>query len=521
MAVILKLGTRRSMLAMAQSRLVANAIMQANPGTEVTMVGIDTRGDQTLDTPLSQMEGQDFFVAELDNKLIAGEVDLTVHSMKDLSLDRPAEITLAAVPPRANPRDVVLFAPNILARLRSDLPIRIGTSSPRRIENAPPFLAQALPAVGGQPVFSTREIRGNVNTRVGYLHAEDDDPQRIDAVVLAFAGLSRLWQDEDGREALRPLLHKLRWMVLPLAECPSAPAQGALAIECRSADSATRELLEGLHCPAAAAAVEHERSILADWGGGCHQALGVTMETRAGLGELVYLRGRKPGSSITSEVRWQNQQTSLPGPYWDGTDWRRNCFTTRYLANLGEPVWLEQDGATLIAHSRALPNQWRERCATGNQRIWTSGVRSWLRLAAQGIWVEGCAEESGFEALLPTLQDPLLNLPPDEDWRVLTHRDGVGGWPGKRVTATYEAEATATIDENHPATKALQQARSIFWTSGSQYELFAEWVPDGALHACRHGKTYNSLRTLLQNKNNKGLTAYPSAAHWRTLSNSS
>src|SRR5438045_3441152 len=107
MSQLLRLGTRRSMLAWAQSSWVAREIERLNPAMHVELVGIDTRGDKILDVPLQSVQGKEFFVAELDDALRGGRVDLTVHSMKDLSLDRPRELVLAAVPRRENPRDVV------------------------------------------------------------------------------------------------------------------------------------------------------------------------------------------------------------------------------------------------------------------------------------------------------------------------------------------------------------------------------------------------------------------------------
>ncbi|CAK9249825.1 unnamed protein product [Sphagnum jensenii] len=117
-----------------------------------------------------------------------------------------------------------------MEKLRSGQKIRIGTSSPRRLENIPSFLKEALPF--GKAEVEFVEIRGNVNTRLSRVHEPEKSSKHLDAVILAFAGLIRLWQDEKGRAELTKLLAGVRWMVLPLRECPAAPAQGALAIEC-------------------------------------------------------------------------------------------------------------------------------------------------------------------------------------------------------------------------------------------------------------------------------------------------
>jgi len=510
----LKLGTRRSLLAIAQSRGIARRIEQANPGIKVELVGIETQGDRILDVPLSKIEGKEFFVAELDTALAAAEVDLTVHSMKDLSLDRPAEFVLAAIPQRENPRDVILFATDIVDRLKNGDPIRIGTSSPRRIENLPPFLEKALPNFGQKPQLSTKEIRGNVNTRISFLSLPDDDPKKVDAVALAFAGLNRLWADAAGRQELKALLIGLRWMIMPLRECPTAPAQGALAIECRAADTETRAYLGKLHCPASAQDVAQEREILNDWGGGCHQRFGATALHLGKLESLLFIRGRKPDNTYVEEIRWQHSDLKVATPGWDGTAWRKEAFTNSYSDNLPVPTWLQTPGATFVAHSRALPAHWADKLANSPQRIWTSGTGSWYRLAAQGVWVEGCAEQFGFDALLPTLEQGLLQLPGINNWNVLTHNAGLDTWPCDNVTITYTVEAATDLGLDHPAIIALQEARSAFWSSGSQFETFKDWIPDGCQHACRYGKTYHSLLE----KGLKNLTAYPNAEEWRKQS---
>jgi hydroxymethylbilane synthase len=168
----LRLGTRRSALAWVQSSQVAAALRAAHPGLEVQLVGIDTRGDQVLDRPLSAIEGKEFFTAEIDTALRERRVDFTVHSLKDLSLERPADFVLAAVPTRANPRDIAVFAPDVPARLAAGAGVRIGTSSPRRAELLPGFFRQALPH-GARNSIELVSLRGNVDTRLrhGRTHA--------------------------------------------------------------------------------------------------------------------------------------------------------------------------------------------------------------------------------------------------------------------------------------------------------------------------------------------------------------
>src|SRR5580700_6067310 len=127
----LKLGTRRSALARAQSEAVAHRLEQLHPQLKVELIGIETRGDRILDRPLRDVEGKEFFTAEIDAALLRREIDFTVHSYKDLSLDRSSRLLLAAVPRREQPRDIVLLRQDVAEHLAAGRELVIGSSSPR------------------------------------------------------------------------------------------------------------------------------------------------------------------------------------------------------------------------------------------------------------------------------------------------------------------------------------------------------------------------------------------------------
>ena len=145
----LKLGTRRSALARAQSAAVARQLERLHPGLTVELVGIETRGDRILDAPLSTVEGKEFFTDELDAALLAGQVDFTVHSYKDLSLERSSRLLLAAVPRRELPHDIAVFAADVPGRLAAGQELLIGSSSPRRAS----FVAHAQSPRSTRPVL--------------------------------------------------------------------------------------------------------------------------------------------------------------------------------------------------------------------------------------------------------------------------------------------------------------------------------------------------------------------------------
>src|SRR5262245_11672105 len=399
MAKALRLGTRRSTLAWAQSLWVAQQLQDAARGRSIELVPIETRGDRITDVPLRELEGKEFFTAEIDQALLTGAVDLTVHSLKDLSLERPAGIALAAIPRRENPRDVILLHRDASARLARGGHLRIGTSAPRRVENVPRFLERALP---GKPRgrIECIEIRGNVDTRLGRLHEADDHPRKLDGVVLAFAGLVRLWRDvraDGGRDKLARLLRDVRWMVLPITDCPSAPGQGALAVECRTDDEAVRALLASLSDADTARQVGEERRVLAEFGGGCHQQFGATCVEHPSCGLLLYVKGRGADGQSLDRVEWLAMPPAPGGSVnpWDGFTPRESHEVP--AAAISAEVQSTLRGRTspvFVAHSRALPAG--VEADLEGRRVWTSGTASWWRLAERGVWVEGCAEGLGY-----------------------------------------------------------------------------------------------------------------------------
>lgn len=256
----LRLGTRGSKLALAQSREVAAMVGEAL-GRPVELVEIVTSGDRST-APVVNL-GVGVFVSALRDALTAGKIDLAVHSYKDLPTAPAPGLVIAAVPEREDPRDVLVTRDGgKLAELPTGA--RVGTGAPRRI-------AQLL-ALGYGLVCEP--IRGNIDTRLRRVLGADAD---LDAVVLARAGLRRIDRLDAVSEALDPM------QMLP------APAQGALAVECRQADSALAADLAALDHVPSRAAVTAERALLATLEAGCSAPVGGLAETTED-GEL-YLRG--------------------------------------------------------------------------------------------------------------------------------------------------------------------------------------------------------------------------------------
>ncbi|MER5849722.1 hydroxymethylbilane synthase [Streptomyces sp. NPDC002012] len=244
----LRLGTRRSKLAMAQSGLVADAVSEVT-GRAVELVEITTYGDTSREH-LAQIGGTGVFVAALRDALLRGEVDFAVHSLKDLPTAQPEGLVLAAVPVREDPRDV-LVARDGLTFEQLPSGARIGTGSPRRMAQLNSY------ARNHGLDIETVPIRGNVDTRIGFVRSGE-----LDAVVLAAAGLSRLGRIGEVTDFLSVDT------VLP------APGQGALAIECAATSADLAAALAELDDPYTRAAVTAERALLAALEAGCSAPVG-------------------------------------------------------------------------------------------------------------------------------------------------------------------------------------------------------------------------------------------------------
>lgn len=237
----LRIGTRGSPMALAQTGMVRDRIVAANPGLETEIVVITTVADKVLDRPLSEIGGKGLFTKELEQALFADQIDVAVHSMKDVETWLPEGLVIACILERDDPRDAFL-SPH--AAGFADLPegARIGTSSLRRG-------AQVLMR---RPDLKIVPLRGNANTRMRKLESGE-----CDATLLALAGLQRLGLEGMARS------------VLSVDEMLPAVAQGALGIECREADADVRALLAPVACARTTIAIAAERALLAELDGSC------------------------------------------------------------------------------------------------------------------------------------------------------------------------------------------------------------------------------------------------------------
>ncbi|MBN8803327.1 MAG: hydroxymethylbilane synthase [Lysobacteraceae bacterium SCN 69-123] len=273
---MLRIATRKSPLALWQSEHVAARLRQAHPGLSVELVPMSTRGDEVLDRSLAAIGGKGLFLKELELAMLRGEADCAVHSLKDVPMELDAPFALPAILERADPADA--FVSNRHATLDA-LPhgAVVGTSSLRRQAQL-----RAL-----RPDLQARDLRGNVNTRLAKLDAGD-----YDAIILACAGLERL---ELGAR-IRDRLRAPQWL--------PAPAQAAVAVECRADAADVIALLAVLDHAGTRACVEAERAMNRALDGSCHVPVAGLAQWR---GEDLWLQGLVGGVADGRAVRAQAQ----------------------------------------------------------------------------------------------------------------------------------------------------------------------------------------------------------------------
>ena len=472
----LVLAARLSELARIQAYQVGKALKRADPSLTIDYSFRESLGDRNQNEPLWQMPEKGVFTQDFREGLLAGTFDLVVHSWKDLAIENQAETEVVATLPRADARDLFLVRADRWPEIERNGEMSIMTSSPRRSYNLDSFLRDVLPVKIRQLRFVP--VRGTVPTRVRKLW---ETP--ADGLVVAKAAIDRLLETNElefaaTRKQLRIALKQCRWVVLPLRANPTAPGQGALAIEIAKWRDDLRGLLASINCDATLATVNTEREILRSYGGGCHQKIGANVLQRS-FGELTFLRGLTDSGQQLDSVGLKSAEVRPPKiaerNLWPHKS-EDNDWFLREVTPVGMP---EKTGALWVSRADALPESWR---LQPEQIVWTSGLRTWQRLARRGVWVNGCAESLGEQESpnIETLTGDRLN------WIKLTHANGHEGT--MKSLATYRLVPKRENLE-------LQDKSYFFWSSGSSFEYAISRTPGlrDKTHFCGPGNTQQIL----------------------------
>ncbi len=490
MSRLLRLGSRRSALARVQARQVGAELQRIDPAVRIEYRFIEASGDRSSEPDAGLITARGGFSDDLGVMLEQGDIDLAVHSWKDLPYRDRDRTVVTATLPRADARDVLLVRRDSLASVATR-GLRILSSSARRRHHLEEFLDWALPVKPAHISFSP--MRGDIETRLRKLLRGDGD-----ALVIAKAALDRLIEtpaleitetaaDSENlllktQSIVRQAMADCRAMVLPLLYCPAAPAQGALAVEV-PVRTPHADLWRELNHADTFDLVDTERSIARRYGD--DEPLGLT-RLRFDFGDVEFIRGSWPDEPA-QRARLYRFGTALPRPRDPGAVWcgepPESPVRTR-LATVSTTTRFGADTGLLIARAEALPI---DSAVDERTVVWTAGLTTWRKLAARGVWVTGSDEslgETGASAVRAW-------YPTTSRWLKLSHDNGF---------LTERAQLLPTYRSLRRQAVADVSAHShFFWHSGTQLREYLHAFPSliGAWHGCGPGNTYRIARDLL------------------------
>ena len=485
----IKLIGRSSRLSLLQIDIVKQKIQSVFPNMKVEVIVRGSKGDALPDIPLHTVEGSDFFTQDIFDALTIGEADIAVHSLKDMSSEHFFGENKFAVVDRDDTRDVAIFNVDIERKIKNGETIIIGTCSPRREEMTTMFLKKALPQLNREIKIETKDIRGNVETRLRKLNNSE-----YDATILATAGINRLLRSEKDADLIKELLADKKLMLLPLVECVPAPCQGAVVAEAHFSNAKAIEVLKKINNVRLLVDCYAEKKEALKYGAGCIQKFGVTtLPTKNGT----YLYAAGKDSEGTEFVKWDPlPELKINGSLFSSTDVMKGFFDYEWSnqeIKIDKPV-------VFVANYKAiqgLPLDPLRQSAEGltntlkNKTVLASGTKTWFELSKKGYWVTASADALGFEFLLSSLNMPLLNIKVD-DISILTHETAAERWSKKGYDAVSNYKLLPKNDE--AIQQSITAADAIFWTSFSQYEFYVKYAKPDIKHLCAGGETAELLK---------------------------
>ena len=490
MSRVLRLGSRRSALARVQAQQVGARLQCLDPTLRIEYCFIAASGDRSAEPNASLITARGGFSEDLGVMLDHGDIDLAVHSWKDLPLADRNKTVVAATLQRADARDVLLIRRKSL-HTAAATGLRILSSAARRRHHLEEFLAWALPVRPARISFAP--VRGDIEIRLRKLLRGDGD-----ALVIAKAALDRLIgttgdiiagtsADSGGllrqsKDVVWRALAECRAIVLPLLYCPAAPAQGALAIEV-PVSTPYAALWREINHPDSFETVNTERAIARRYNDA--EPLGLT-RLRFDYGDIEFIRGSWPDTP-EQRARLYRIGHGLPRPRDANAIWcdelpdadvRDRQPVTCKLGDIGAETGL------LVARAEALPRDCR---IDDDTIVWTAGLTTWRKLAARGVWVTGSDEslgETGATAIRAW-------FPKTNRWLKLSHQQGSPVAHAQLVPA-YRSTRRQPVGD-------VSRYSHFFWQSGTQLREYLNAHPTlrNAWHGCGPGNSYRIASQLL------------------------
>ncbi|TGK84578.1 hydroxymethylbilane synthase [Leptospira noumeaensis] len=483
MSDTIKIGGRSSLLSRIQILSVITALQQKNKTKTFQTVFRESAGDKDLKTPLWQFPGQGIFTKDLQEDLLNYKIDIAIHSWKDMDLRERKETILVPILPREDVRDVLLFKRNKWISAPTD--ITILTSSPRREHHIKDFVKSYFPTPINSFQVNIESVRGNIQTRLRkYLDHENG------GIIVAKAALDRILNFEDlenqipelneVKQLIRDTISLSLFMVMPSSIFPSAPAQGALCAEIRKGDKHLESLLREISNADAETTANEERKILSQYGGGCHQKIGVSVLIRD-YGKITFISGEtEDGKKLFSK-----ELSESPDLIFNKTEvWPPNAkMAARQRERLTYNI--PKDVDVFVSRGYAFPLDLSVNPT--NQILWSAGLSTWKDLALRGFWVNGTCDGLGESE--PPLIDLLLGRTPN--FVKLTHVDSDKHNSIYPVIPTYFVSAPEI-----PVPFDITNIKAAYWRSGSEFDIVTKRFPEllDVIHFVGPGSTFKKIK---------------------------
>ncbi len=497
----LVIGSRKSSLAKLQSYLVKKKLNELFPDLQIEFYFKESAGDIDLTSPLWKMSGKGVFTKDFREDLISEKVDLVIHSWKDLDLAEEDGTEILSVLERADARDMLLFKKDFLDKHKTK--IQVFSSSPRREFNLVPFFKKAFPKSIQHLPIEFIPVRGNIQTRITKWKESSD----VAGLILAKAALDRLLatnfeesnfeEYKKGRKFLEDILKDYLVMILPLSENPNAPAQGALACEIKSGREDVKQIIKKLEFSAVREAVLEERKVLKSFGGGCHQKIGVSV-FQTEHGNFHFCKGLTDSAVLLNEKKFTTYKQNQPKAESEEKLFPNEDYKFNFKRNKIDSEILDNFQIYFISRMEA----WNEKLSLEKKIIWTSGLKTWYKLAEKNIWVNGTNDSLGEKVSLG-----LEIIYPNSKTIKLTHKDSENISSNMLKAYSYQVE----IEEIN---FDLNQFTHFYWMSGSQFDFALKNFPEikNKFHATGHGITFDHLKDVLGHSN---IDVFISIEEWR------
>ena len=481
---------------MIQAKEVGSALVSAHSNLSVEYFTTKTTADRDLTIDITNPKNIGLFTRDISSKVVDGEYDIAIHSWKDLPIEPSSGTEIIGTLERGDMRDVMLMKKD-LRKLNYKEKINILTSSPRRQFNIGKLLTELIPMDFGTLTFS--EIRGNIETRLNKFISTN-----ADIFIIAKVALDRLINsgDEDTIKLITSILRDVKWMVLPLSIFPTAPGQGAIAIEAKKDSSDLKDLVKPINCEQTFFDVKKEKEILAQFGGGCQQKIGVSLWNARDI-KMHSMVGQTEDGTVLNKLQKIEKNIS-----------RKNYISANliYPNKSDKKIYIRKN-----ISSKSINNLKNSFILIGRKNIfkdleplhdsnilWTSGIKSWRYAVQKGYWINGTLDNMGEDigVDIGSLTHSTLKK------YKLTHRDATS--ENYEIIPQYELE----FDKNVIKNLNLDKRSDFFWMSPLQFQKALEYYPEiiNGNHSCGLGRTYEFLKKNIPKS--KHISCYFSYEHW-------